>query len=298
MTSQPKTVGSGDSLADVVRLFLEKGITSSPVMNPLGEILGILTELTLVKAFILHKASLTSSDRVGHHIDLLEPAVYVEDWRTLTEVMKAMVSSPTHRLLVHDANKKVIGIISPKDLMKAFVGLPTENLALKLRQTEERLLESLHELENLQKHLDVYKNIFHEVPYVLHAVDEKGTIIMSNKREHEMLGYKDGELIGRSIFELYAEPMHEAASRGLKNIIEGGHQAVTYTSLRHKNGHMVRCDIASSSLRDRNGKFLSTVSVLRPIDSDELMRILNGITNDSGDGSLAKYVDLLKSKKA
>ncbi len=297
MTPQPKTIASGDPLSEVVKIFLEKGITSSPVMNPVGDILGVLTEMTLVKAFILHKASFDQADKVGHHVDLLEAVSYIDSNKSLTDVMKAMVASPTHRLLVRDSNSKVVGIISPKDLMKAFTGLSSESLAAKLRDTEDRLTVSLKQLDDLKAHLEVYKNIFHEVPYVVHAVDENGIILMSNKREHEMLGYKDGELIGKSIFDLYAEPMHDAASRGLQNIIDGGHQAVTYTSLRHKNGQMIRCDIASSSLRDSQGKFLSTISVLRPIDSEELLRILNGLTTGQPNGELAKYVDLLKNKR-
>ena len=61
MTPNLKTVASGDTLEDIIKLFLEQGITSSPVKNPLGETLGVFTELSLLKAFMLHKAKFGKS---------------------------------------------------------------------------------------------------------------------------------------------------------------------------------------------------------------------------------------------
>lgn len=293
MTPNPKMIGSGDSLQDVIQLFLEQGITSSPVINPLGEILGILTELSLVKAYMLHKAKFHKSDKVGHHIELLETANYVEQNMPIIDVLRAMISAPTHRLLVRDPKLKIIGIISPKDMMRAVDGKanPSQNIKQKLFEAEKNLKESIEKLTTIEKSLEVYKKAFHETPYIMHAVDQNGIIVMANKREHEILGYQDGELIGKTIFDLYSEPMHSEAKRGLKAVIDGQTQHVTYTSMKRKDGSVLRCDIASSSLRDKNGVFISTISVLRPFDSEELLRILNGIVEDK-DSPLAQYVNL------
>ncbi len=298
MTPNPKMVGSGDSLQDVIQLFLEQGITSSPVVNPLGEILGVLTELCLVKAYMLHKAKFHKSDKVGHHIDLLESPTYVDQSLPIIEVLRAMISASTHRLLVRDAKHKVIGIISPKDLMRAVDGKlnPSQNIKQKLADTQKSLKESLDKISSIEKSLDVYQKIFHETPYIMHAVDQDGKIIMANKREHDMLGYEDGELIGKTIFDLYSEPMHSEAKRGLKAAIDGANQQMTYTSMKRKDGTTLRCDIASSSMRDNDGKFISTISVLRPFDSEELLRILNGIVEDK-DSPLARYVNIKPEKK-
>ena len=292
MTPNPKMVGSGDCLKDVVALFLDQGITSSPVINPLGEILGILSELSLVKAYMLHKTKLDKSDRVGHHMSLLIPPTFVNTTSTMGEIVKEMILSPTHRLLVRDSKNRTVGIISPKDLMRAMRGEanPSPNIRQKLEETEQQLRHSLKQMKSLEKQLEVYHQAFHEVPYMMHAVDADGKILMANKREHEMLGYKDGELIGKSIFDLYAPSMHDEARRGLKRIIETGHHYITYTTLLRKDGGSVRCDIASSSLQSEKGEFVSTISVLRPVDADELLRILNGIIDDE-DGPLTKYAN-------
>jgi PAS domain S-box-containing protein len=290
MTPNPKMVASGESLQDTIVLFLSQGITSSPVVNPLGEILGVLTELSLVKAYMLHRAKLSRSDKIGHHLDLLEPVAYVNQHSALGDVLKEMISSPSHRLLVKDNRDKVVGILSPKDLMRAMLGElnPSQNIREKLAETETQLKNSLHLVETLEKRLEVYRQAFHETPYMMHAVDTKGIIIMANKREHEFLGYADGELVGKSIFEIYAPAMHGEAERGLRRVMEVGYHYITYTTLVRKDGSLLRCDIASSALHNAKGEFQSTISVLRPVDSDELLRVLNGIVDDKS-GPLARY---------
>jgi len=290
MTPNPKMVASGASLHEVIELFLEQGITSSPVINPLGEILGVLSELSLVKAYMIHKAKLQKGDKVGHHLDLLDPVAYVHMHSPIISVLKEMIWAPTHRLLVRDGKEKIVGIISPKDLMRAMIGQPnpSQNLKEKLQETEDKLRDSLEKLKDAEHHLEVYQNVFHEVPYMMHAVDAEGKILMANKREHDVLGYPDGELVGKTIYDLYAKSMHHEAIQGLKKVMESGHHHMTYTTLVSKTGASVRCDIASSAIRSSNGEFISTISVLRPIDSDEMLRILNGIVNDTS-GPLAKY---------
>lgn len=291
MTPNLKTIASGDTLEDVIKLFLDQGVTSSPVKNPLGETLGVFTELSLLKAFMLHKAKFAKSDRVGHHVELFDEAVYIDAWAPLSEVLKVMIQAPNHRLLVRDEKLKIIGIISPKDIMRAMLGVsnPVQNIKEKLIETEERLKTTLDKISEIEKHLEVYRNVFQETPYMVHAADAAGKIIMSNRSEHEALGYKMGELIGMTIYDLYAKAMHGEAKRGLELIKEKGFHHMTYTTLLKKDGSSLRCDIVSSALRDKNGEFLSTLTVLRPVDSEELLRTLNGIVNDA-DGPLARYV--------
>ena len=291
MTPNPKMIGSGEALLDVISIFLEEGITSCPIINPLGEILGVLTELSLVKAYMLHQARFKKEDRVGHHIDLLEPVTFVGTEAPIIEILTAMIMNPTHRVLVRNRHGKIVGIISPKDLMRATIGIenPAQSMKQRLKDAEDKLNASIQEKKSLEQTLEVYQQAFHETPYMMHAANEKGVIIMANKREHEVLGYKDGELINKTMFDLYAKSMHHLAAQGLKEVIERGHHHITYTTLVTKDGEAIRCDISSSAIYDANGKFMSTISVLRPIDSDEMLRILNGIVDTEG-GPLSKYL--------
>ncbi len=292
MTHKPKTIHASDLLSDVMKLFLDQGITSSPVLGNQYEPLGMLSELNLTKAYMLYRSKLQASDKIGHHLELLEPIFSVPEEATLGDVLKEMVNSTTHRLLVKNKSNNIVGIISPKDIMRAMIGQTnvSQNIREKLKETEMLLNETLEKMDKVEKFLEVYEKAFHETPYMMHAVNDQGIVIMANKRHHEMLGYKNGELIGKSIFDIYAKPMHGEAAEGLKKVIKTGHHHVTYTTLLRADGAHLRCDIASSSLHDRNGQFISTISVLRPIDSDEMLRILHGIVDDKN-GPLAKYIN-------
>ena len=89
--------------------------------------------------------------------------------------------------------------------------------------------------------------------------------------------------------DIYSQALHPEAVGGLKKVMETGSHHLTYTSLQKKDGSHVCCDIATSALFDEHKKFMSTISVLRPIDSDEMLRILNGIVDDKN-GPLARYL--------
>ena len=115
---------------------------------------------------------------------------------------------------------------------------------------------------------------------------------MANKREHEALGYENGELVGKTIFDIYGQQMHTLAREGLKKIMERGSHPVTFTVLFKKDGTMIRCDIASSAIYDDDGKFVSSISALRQVDNEELLKNLAGIVDDK-DGPLSKYVSSL-----
>lgn len=297
MTPNPKMIQSGDSLQDVVKLFIEQGISSSPVINPLGEVLGFLTELGLVKAYTLHKTKFQKNNKVGHHIELLEPVTFVDQGVTLSELFREIIAAPTHRLLVTDDKKKILGIVTLKDLMRAMhgPGIPSQDIKDKLIEVEAKLKISMQELGNLERQLEMYQTAFHETPYLMHAVDKNGVILMANKREHDFLGYPDGELVGKTIFDIYAASMHAEAKRGLQQVIKHGVHPVTYTTLERKDGRTSRCDIASSAIHDHNGNFVSTISVLRPVDSEELLRALHGIVSEQS-GPLSRYISVKKDE--
>lgn len=62
----------------------------------------------------------------------------------------------------------------------------------------------------------IFKVLFDENPAMLFTVDEIGTILSVNRAGSELLGYRDGELSGRSIFEL----SHDAYKQTMKNKIK------------------------------------------------------------------------------
>ena len=99
---------------------------------------------------------------------------------------------------------------------------------------------------------------------------------MANKKIHSALGYNESELLGKSFTDLYAKSMHHEALQGLNQIKENGSHNHIYSSMIKKNGEKLRVDIVSSALRDHDGKFIATISAAQEVDSENLLRALNG----------------------
>ena len=282
MTKDPITVPSGSELRDQVRSFIDNNISSAPVISPVGEILGTLTELALIRAYLtLQMHGPHNGSKVVHFKEFLEPSTTVKEDEPVTEVIKSLIKAPTHRLVVQNSASYVTGIISPKDILGFLAGEDHKNSLLRDELAEtKKMLENIKEkLKDAEEVLQNYQKVYQDAPTMMHSVDAKGKIIMANKKIHEILGYKPGELLGKTLYDIYAKNCHAEDSYGLKRIIENDYHNSTYSTMMTKKQQKIRVDIASSALKDHHGKFIGTISVARVIDSDELLRTLHGVLN-------------------
>ncbi len=117
MTENPITLASSATIGEAVKLFTEKKISSVPVYAATGEIIGQLTDLGLVRALVLHQLQPEKYSRIAHCGDLLDPVTFVAPTDSIIVLMKAIMKSPNHRVLVRESGIRAIGIVSPKDLM-------------------------------------------------------------------------------------------------------------------------------------------------------------------------------------
>ncbi len=279
MTPNPKFVQSGEELIETLQLFLTNEIHYAPVVTPMGKVLGLLSEISLVKASLRQYMESGKHEKVVHHQDLLEEAAFVIEDDGLDEVLKTLIKSPSHRVLVMSKTGKLIGIISPKDILALLSGegKKTINLRAELDSAKVEAEKLSMQLKNMAEALARYQKLFSDTPYMMHSVDAQGVIQMANKKIHSVLGYIEGELIGRSLNDLYPKSVQHEAFDGLKRIMEQGYHHTTYTSMMTKSGQKVRVDIASSSLRDNEGRFIGTISISREVDSENLLRSLHGV---------------------
>ncbi len=176
----------------------------------------------------------------------------------------------------------MVGIISPKDLLWMVSGQQKNSLNLKVelekaKQEATSLSSKLSDIENLLK---MYRNVFEDSPYMMHSVNSDGRVIMANRRLHNILGYEDNEMIGKSLSDLYPKTVMHEAIGGLETIKKNGFHHVTYTTMLRKSGEKIRIDIASSALRSPKGDFIGTISISRLVDSEDLLRALHGIVTE------------------
>jgi PAS domain S-box-containing protein len=282
MTAKPICLDAAMELKSAMRLFLDHHITSAPVLDAKGKVLGVLTELDLVKGILRHHVELSEHAAIRDHMDLLEEAVCVDETATVTVILKSIVKATAHRVIVVDRIQRVVGIISPKDVLKLVMGetMNSPSLQDQLKAAKAKIETLSVELESLSKDREQFERVFMDSPYMMHSVDLNGRIVMANKKIHDVLGYSPGELAGKTIFDLYPQTLHKEAERGLQAIMDKGFHGLTYTTMLTKHREPVRVDIASSALLTRNGHFLSTISISRLVDSEALLRALHGVVKD------------------
>lgn len=281
MTRTPLQIQTGAELRDVVDVYLDKSITAAPVIDSYGELVGILGELDLIRAYLSHYLQKEKHEKVFHHQELLHEAASVNEDESLGVVVKVLLNAPTNRVLVKNANGKVTGIISPKDVLSFLTGekKKTSNLRKDLEKAEEEIKNLRSNLENIQEALSHYRDMYNESPAMMHSVDGQGKIVMANASLHKALGYDENELLGHPLTDLYAQSVHHEAIQGLQRIIKDGYHHTTYTTLVKKSGEKVRADVASRALFDETGHFMCTITATRIIDSDQFLRSLHGVLN-------------------
>lgn len=121
MTPNPITLDSSTAILDAVKLFIEKKISSVPVFSTMGDIAGQLTELVLVRIMVMYQLQPEKYSKLAHCVELLEPAHFADPTDSITTVLKTIIKSPSRRVLVRSNGRKILGIISPKDLLKVLM---------------------------------------------------------------------------------------------------------------------------------------------------------------------------------
>ncbi len=139
MTPSPVTLDSSASITEAVALFSTKKISSVPVVSSMGEVAGQLTELVLVRALVMHQLQPDKFSKLAHCADLLAEAHFVDPTDSITTVLKTIIKSPTSRVLVRSQGRKVLGIISPKDLLKLLAAGPTTDATKSIQSAVEKL---------------------------------------------------------------------------------------------------------------------------------------------------------------
>lgn len=287
MTRKPEIVNSSSTIASVAKLFLDHSYSSAPVIGSGGEVLGIIDEFALIKIKLQQHLAGDDRDVLAHHQDTFSAPHFVSENTPLIDLVKEMLVATNHRLLVLNKAKNLMGIISPKDVLRYVVGEKekVKSVKVQLEETKTSLDKTLKELKKTKSKLEIYKDMVMDSPTMIHSVDANGKIIMANRKMHTLLGYKGHELIGKTIYDLYAEATHADASAGLKKIIESGFHQNTFSTMLKKDGEKVRVDVASAALQDESGNFLATITVSRPVDADILLRALHGVLSKDSIGA-------------
>jgi PAS domain S-box-containing protein len=232
---------------------------------------GVLTEGNLVRIF-LRSQSQPEKQALIFYRDCFEPMQLIHEDEEFPEIVKKIMTAVGNRVFVIDGNGAIVGHITAKDILPTFVGKggsparvsPQPAVALPSGQ-----------LEMMKSELYLYESFFEKSPFMMHSVNPKGEIQMANEILHAVLGYPYGELIGKTIFDLYPKENHKKAQAGIKTILHDGYHAVIQAQMITKGQEVLEVEMASRALTDQKGVAVGTITVSRPLKMDYLLRNLD-----------------------
>ena len=134
MTKDVLTVGPYTSLKDVAKLFVERRVSGAPVVDDDGTIVGVVSEGDILfkergrpgSASLLDHLFENDSEQVKHDARdaadaMTTPAVTIRASRAVSEAAALMLDRKVNRLPVVDEHRKLVGIVTRADLVRAFV---------------------------------------------------------------------------------------------------------------------------------------------------------------------------------
>ncbi|MGB9429887.1 MAG: EAL domain-containing protein [Gammaproteobacteria bacterium] len=125
-----------------------------------------------------------------------------------------------------------------------------------------------------------YRRLMEAVPHGITEIGVDGTIAYANQSHHKMLGFQRGELIGKSIFDLVADPVRQAELRRRLQMLT---RAETYTQAFTSryltvDGHSMDVQVDAVISRNENGKVNGVIAVVTDIterlQSEQRLRYL------------------------
>jgi len=105
------------------------------------------------------------------------------------------------------------------------------------------------------------------IPHGIEDIDTSGRILFANDSLHKIYGYDEGELVGKSIFDLVATASEQKELREyFKLLVREQHTPVDYFGRkRTKDGKIIDVQVAWNYKRDSQGQLMGFTSVITDI---------------------------------
>lgn len=262
MSTQTPTMTFDASVTEAIESMKSNPLSFSAVMASKDRFHGVLTEAVLMRIYLRYQTQ-SEKDALIFYRDCFEPMQLVHVNEVFPEIVKKVMTAVGHRVFVIDNEGNIVGHITAKDLLPLFspTGLKTNN-------------PNHITNENVKSGLYLYENFFTKSPFMMHSVNSDGQIQMANEVLHTVLGYPYGDLIGKTIFDLYPKESHEKAAEGIKTILDKGFHKVVRGKMVTQGKKTIDVELMSRALVDQTGKNVGTVTVSRPIDMEFLVKAL------------------------
>ena len=123
MTVDPVVVSVDASIEDAARLLHANAISGLPVVDPMGVLVGVISQTDLVGIIDSPVGRLVRARPSGLRVGELmsSPAITVPMTGSLRDAARTMVDSRVHRLIATDETGHPVGVLSAIDLVTRFL---------------------------------------------------------------------------------------------------------------------------------------------------------------------------------
>jgi PAS domain S-box-containing protein len=215
-----------------------------------------------VRIYLRHQTH-PKKDALIFYRDCLEPAQLVIEGEPYHEVVKKIMTAVGNRVFVINEQGSLVGCITAKDILPYLTGAKAAD--------SKQAPEVSKAFDELRSQLYLYESFFSKSPFMMHSVNPQGFIQMANESLHALLGYEYGELIGKTIYDLYPQQNHDKALKGIQTILKRGYHDVIAAEMVRKDRSVVRVELASRALEDPWKNPIGTITVSRPFDMNLLL---------------------------
>jgi PAS domain S-box-containing protein len=132
---------------------------------------------------------------------------------------------------------------------------------------EEKISASSTEIGDRER----FRILVERNPHGIQEIDSHGTIIFANEKHHEIYGYQEGGLVGRSIVEfLVPGPQRDELPAYLKKLVRDQPPPSVYQQIiRRRDGEKRTVEVNWNYLRDVKGRVTGFISVLTDVTERE-----------------------------
>ena len=199
--------------------MVDNALVAVPVTNPAGAIIGVLTDMGLLRCFLKRSQATPNLIFLGNYSSEFEKIQTIGEDEPLTEAFRKMVASTTKRIFVLREDK-IVGRLEPADLYEFMASKgPSKRFKGNLDESKKALLPRTTATEAA-----LYQaTLFREAPCPMFSCDLSGVILAANQMLHFLLDYHDGELVGHSVRELFGETFHGDLFDGLDKVATTGY---------------------------------------------------------------------------
>jgi PAS domain S-box-containing protein len=249
------------SVIEAVEYFGSHATDFAVVQASRDRLQGIVTEGNLTRIYLRFKTQ-PEKEALIYYREMFDPVQLIHANEPFAEVVRKVVTAIGHRTFVMNDQSEVIGYITAKDILPHFA---KENSNPKEGGAGHGALHS---------DLYLFESFFTQSPFMMHSVNKDGIIQMANEVLHKALGYDFGELIGKSVYDLYPTSTHSKVKESLSQILNKGFHKLVTGQMTTKKGEAIEVEMVSRALMDQNDTPVGTMTVSRPIDMEYLLHCL------------------------